>query len=364
MGRTDRTRQDLIELLANELGPSLATGRVLMSHVDGCLVKVGADLSARPRALQALGEAGIDVVDDRPAAAAEPEPGSRSSSRADVEPAQPPVPYPRFRPAREPVSAGRERLRRDRRARPHRLSKVLLTAEEEVGLTLLARPDGAPLDKGGFGGLTGEAREAAEAMVLHNMGLVHSVAQRLTGQGMEYDDLVASGVPGLVRAVEMFDPHRGLKFSTYAMNWVRQSISRAVDDEARLIRLPVHVCESVRRLHSAQERLTVNGRKPRWEELARECDMTVQKVEELMRLVPTVVHLETPVGNDGACLGDLLDLQTSVPEHVEVRGLFPEDLEELLAGLEDREADVLRRRSGLAPYDDKATLDDIGGSTG
>ena len=78
-------------------------------------------------------------------------------------------------------------------------------------------------------------------MLLHNMGLIHSVAQRLAGQGLEYDDLVASGVPGLVRAIEKFDPHRGLKFSTYAMHWVRQSITRAIDNEGRIVRLPVHV---------------------------------------------------------------------------------------------------------------------------
>ncbi len=200
-------------------------------------------------------------------------------------------------------------------------------------------------------------------MLLHNMGLIHSVAQRVSGQGLEYDDLVVSGVPGLVRAIEKFDPSRGLKFSTYAMHWVRQSISRAVDNEGRIVRLPVHVLTSIRQVKAVQERLAVDGKSPSWSEIARECHMTVEKVEELLLLAPAVVSLDKPVGNDGITLGDLVD-RPSRPDPVEVMGLDGDDLQVLLGDLVEREADVLRRRHGLHPYDDKATLDDIGKAYG
>ena len=131
-------------------------------------------------------------------------------------------------------------------------------------------------------------------MLLHNMGLIHSVAQRLSGQGLEYDDLVASGVPGLVRAIEKFDPNRGLKFSTYAMHWVRQSISRAIDNEGRIVRLPVHVLDSIRQVKAAQERLTVDGKMPAWSEIARECHMSVEKVEDFSSSLPRSCRSTSP----------------------------------------------------------------------
>jgi RNA polymerase primary sigma factor len=240
------------------------------------------------------------------------------------------------------------------------LAKVILSADEEVGLTLLARPGGSPLEPGGFALLTGEAAEAAEAMLLHNMGLIHSVAQRMGGQGLDYEDLVAHGVPGLIRAIELFDPFRGLKFSTYAMHWVRQGITRAIANEGRIIRLPVHVVDAVRQVKAAQERLTVDGRLPALKEIARECHFTVERVAELLRLAPAVVSLDAPVGNDGCTLGDLLDRPVREPELIEVHGLDADDLRALLSLLDEREADVLRRRNGLHPYDESHTLEDIG----
>lgn len=348
MGRTTQQAEDLLTLLAARLGPSLATGTVLVSELHACLLEVDVGGQARERALAALAEAGLCVVHDQESpwpALAEPSPPAADSDQPET---------------RCPEDVARARLLRDRNVPDRRLAKQLLSAEEEVGLTLLARPGGGPLPPGGFSALTGEARAAAEAMLLHNMGLIHAVAQRLGGQGMEYDDLVESGVPGLVRAVELFDPGRGLKFSTYAMNWVRQSIGRAIDDQARSIRLPVHVCESIRRLRAAQDRMTVDGRKPRHEDLARECDLPIGKVRDLLRLAPAVISLETPVGNDGVTLGDLLDRSPRAAEDVQVYGWGPDDLDDLLLVLRDREQDVLRRRFGVAPYDESQTLEDIG----
>lgn len=348
MGRTTRQDEDLLQVLAARLGPSLTAGTLLVSVLDACIADLGGGAAARERAVHALREAGIEVVHDQespweaPAPAPEEQPTRRGAAAA-----------------RTPEDVARERLADDRRVPSRRLAQLLLTAEEEVGLTLLARPGGTPLDRGGFARLSGEARAAAQAMLLHNMGLVHAVAQRLGGQGMEYDDLVASGVPGLVRAIELFDPSRGLKFSTYAMNWVRQSIGRAVDDQARLIRLPVHVCEDIRRLRAAQDRLTVHGRKPRHEALAAECDLPVSKVRDLLRLAPAVVSLETPVGNDGVTLGDLLDRPARAEEDVQVNGVFADDLDTLLETLTERELDVVRRRHGLAPHDEAQTLEEI-----
>ena len=162
----------------------------------------------------------------------------------------------------DPVATARRRLELDRRLSSKRLSKVILTAEEEVGLTLIARPDGEPLEQGGFGSLTGEARAAAEAMVLHNIGLVHSISRGYLGQGLEYDDLVQSAMVGLLRAVELFDPAAGYKFSTYATHWIRQAVTRNLANEGRVIRLPVHMWELVRKVIATRQRLTVEGRGP------------------------------------------------------------------------------------------------------
>lgn len=259
----------------------------------------------------------------------------------------------------DPRIAGRERLRRDRLHAPRRLARILLTPEEEVGLTLLARPDGAALEAGGFAALSGEQREAAEAMVLHNMGLIHSVARRHQGRGLDYEDLVAHGMPGLIRAIEMFDCTLGLKFSTYAMNWIRQSIGRGVDQDGRLVRLPVHVCEAIRQVKAAEERLIRQGNRPTRIAIAQECRLDVAKVEELLRLAPAVVSLDKPVGNDGVTLGDLLDKPVAETD-VEVYGLTSDDLRDVLDLLVEREADILKRRHGVFPYDECQTLDDIG----
>jgi RNA polymerase primary sigma factor len=340
-------KQDMQQPLLEALAARLEGSSIKRSAVEDAIRAVTGGVELRGHVGRLLAEAGISVLED---VVVPVESGPATSPGADDA----------LVLANHPIDAARRRLEIDRSRPPRRLAKILLKPEEEVGLTLLARPDGQPLEPGGFADLKGEAKEAADAMLLHNMGLIHSVAQRLGGQGLEYDDLVASGVPGLVRAIEKFDPFRGLKFSTYAMNWVRQSIGRAVDDEGRLVRLPVYVCESIRALKSAQERLTVDGRLPSRAALAKECDITVEKVEEFLRLAPAVVSLDSPVGSDGVTLGDMLDRPIARREPVEVLGFDADDLEALLGTLVPREEDVLRRRHGLRPYDDKATLDDIG----
>jgi hypothetical protein len=217
---TPDTKQQLLAALATRL-----EGATIRRSAEEAIRVVGGGASLCAHVDGLLAEAGISVVEDV-ATPLVPEPAT--SDEADLASVAPV----------DPLVAARRRLGLDRGRAPDRLAKILLKAEEEVGLTLMARPDGEPLAPGGFCGLTGEAKEAADAMVLHNMGLIPSVAQRLGEQGLEHDDLVASGIPGLVRAVEKFDPHRGLKSSTYAMHWVRQSIGRAIDDEGRIVVSP------------------------------------------------------------------------------------------------------------------------------
>ena len=194
-------------------------------------------------------------------------------------------------------------------------------------------------------------------MLLHNMGLIHSVAQRLGGQGLEYDDLVASGIPGLVRAIEKFDPYRGLKFSTYAMHWVRQSVTRAIDNEGRIVRLPVHVIESIRQVKAAQERLTVDGKMPRGPRSRRRatCRSTGSRSSSCWH--PRWCRSTSPWAMTGSRSDDLVDRPIR-REPVEVQGMDGDDLQPLLDCLVEREADILRRRHGLPPYDDAATLDE------
>lgn len=260
----------------------------------------------------------------------------------------------------DPLTAARRRLERDRLLSPERWAKEILTAEEEVGLTLIARPGGAPLEQGGLAGLTGEPRTAADAMILHNMGLAHSVCRGYLQHGMEYDDLIQSAMPGLFRAVELFDPSSGNKFSTYATHWLRQAVTRAIANEARVIRLPVHMWELVRKVVMTRARLSADGRAPSRHALAEACEITLEKLEQVLALAPGAVSLDSPLGDDGFTLGDLVDAQADEVEHVEVHGLFPDDVERLLGHLTEREADVLRRRHGLAPHDEISTLDDIG----
>ena len=157
----------------------------------------------------------------------------------------------------------RRRLRLDRRI--ENPAKVLLKPEEEVGPALLIRGSSRkPLESGEFGRLTGEARAAADCLLLHKPGLVHKVAGRYAPPGMTYDDLFQHGVVGLIRAVELFDPSLGYKFSTYAMNWIRQAVTRGIANEARLIRLPVHMVERVNKVWATRARLTVDGQPRRF----------------------------------------------------------------------------------------------------
>jgi len=258
------------------------------------------------------------------------------------------------------LTAARRRLAADAR-RISRLDKIILKAQEEVGLSLILRgQERLPLEQGGYADLTGERRAAADALVLHNLRLVHSICQRYGGSGMEYEDLYQNGIPGLIRAVELFNPVAGYKFSTYATHWIRQSITRAIANDGRLIRLPVHMFERVHKVWATRERLTIDGKPPALTALAMECALTREQVVECLKLGPDPLSLDSPVGDGAVTLGDLIDRDGDRPEHVEVHGFIPDDVYDWFTFLTDRQMDILRRRFGLPPYYQGQTLEMIG----
>ena len=211
----------------------------------------------------------------------------------------------------------------------------LLNAEEEVNLALRIK-DGD--------------QEAKQQLAEANLRLVVSIAKRYVGRGMQFLDLIQEGNMGLMKAVEKFDHTKGFKFSTYATWWIRQAITRAIADQARTIRIPVHMVETINKLVRIQRQLLQDlGREPTPEEIGAEMDLPTEKVREILKIAQEPVSLETPIGEeDDSHLGDFIEDQEvlSPAEHT-AQTLLKEQLEEVLDTLTDREENVLRLRFGL-----------------
>ncbi|MGC0416731.1 RNA polymerase sigma factor [Embleya sp. AB8] len=317
----------------------------------------------------------------------EPEPGPATvlteHATPGTAPPEPPAPTP-AEPAEEPASDGDGEDARPAetggssadllRQYLREIGRVpLLGAADEVDLArrveaglfagerLRADPPADPAARDALTTLVRDGVRAKRRLIEANLRLVVSIAKRYVGRGLGLLDLVQEGNLGLIRAVEKFDYTRGYKFSTYATWWIRQAMSRALADQARTIRVPVHVVELINRVIRVQRRLLQeHGEEPTAEDVGAVLDLTAERVTEILRLAQEPVSLHTPVGEDEVILGDIVeDTDATSPAEAAAYLMLREHLEALLSTLGDRERQVVQLRYGLADGEPH-TLEEIG----
>jgi RNA polymerase primary sigma factor len=341
-------------------------GNISSRDADNVFDLVGARRAERDAVLCALPEMGVRITTDAPASS----PETDDAIKFEIPPTLDPVrPAPRSA-TQEDIEAARGVLRSDhRRGNP---SKRVLTAQEEVGLAVLMRGSGVPLDRELPQGYRSELEPADEraqafdAFMVHNMRLVWSIARTQHAGRLELEDVVQHGMLGLCRAVEKFNATQGYKFSTYATWWIRQSISRGVANDGRLIRIPVHMVEQVNKVLTARNRILDESGTCKLSRLASETGMPSEKVAECLRLAAGVVSLDKPVEEDGDSLGDFvltLPADEADPAQLIDRMALRQLIRDALSDLTEREAVIIRLREGF-DNNTPLTLDEIGRGLG
>ena len=311
-------------------------GKLTTHEINDALEESAFDVDQLEKLYESLEGHGIEIVDDEPDDAAADASALTEDSVDDFE---------------DSLSAEGVSIDDPVKVYLKEIGRVpLLTPDEEIQLAL-------DIKEGGYKG-----ERAKQRLSEANLRLVVSIAKRYVGRGMQFLDLIQEGNLGLIKAVEKFDHTKGFKFSTYATWWIRQAITRAIADQARTIRIPVHMVETINKVKKVSSQLLhENGHEPSADEIAERLDMPVDKVREIMRVAQEPVSLETPIGEEeDSPLGDFIpDEEAPVPAEAASQTLLKEQLADVLNTLTPREEKVLRLRFGLEDGRPR-TLEEVG----